>query len=381
MNKNISVLATFLKSVLVCVAFISLPGQAFAQKLAVEDEISTQSTVKSITIVKNENRVTDSKYNIMPGDVLAISVYGNPELEQPEIKVRPDGYATIVPVGEIFTADRNIEDLTTEVYEKLSVYYKDPQISLSVKKFNPASVFVYGAVKKPGFYQQNIETPTVWHGPQDVNAKTDLSLTNIISVAGGINYNADISHIKIVNNLTGYIKEVDLWKLLNEGDTTQNVRLKSGDSVYVPEMVGQLFGDDDFKKMTSSSLFSGNFMIRVLGQVNQPGLINLPAETPFINSAISLAHGYTLDAKKQAVQIYRKTNTGNMSVININPEKNDFVLRPDDIVYVKDRNLIKMVRAADYIARIMTGISTPANTFNIWAKVFDPTREWNYTRR
>jgi|GEM_PF-1655096 len=341
------------------------------------EEISSKET-KSAKIIKYDSRVTDSRYTITPGDILSFSVYGEPELTQKEIKVRPDGYATIEPIGELFVANKDIHELTSKIHEDMSIYFKDPQICLNVKKFNPASIYIYGAVKKPGFYQQNIETPTVWHDAETANAKTDLSLTNVLSITGGVNYNADLSNIKISNNFTGYTREVDLWKLLDEGDTAQNIRLKSGDSVFVPEMDGQIYSDEDFKKIAVSSIHSDNFIVKVVGEVKQPGLYNLPTETPNLNSAIAMAQGYTIDAKRKAVQIYRKTPEGNISVININPEKIDYMLRPDDLVYVRDRTLMKAVRTGDYFTRIFGGLTSPARSFNQWAEVFNPDRRFGW---
>lgn len=335
-----------------------------------------QEQQQSITIVKNDSSVTESRYTITPGDVLSFSVYGETDLTQPEIKVRPDGYATFEPVGEVFAANKTIEELTSEIYEKMSLYFKYPQISLNIKKFNPASIYVYGAVKSPGFYQQNIETPTVWHDARTANAKTDLSLTNILSIAGGVTYDADLSAIKVSNKLNGYSKDVDLWKLIDEGDTSQNIRLKSGDSVYVPELKGHIYNDEDFGKIAVSSIHSEDFIIRIIGEVNQPGLYNLPTESPTLNSAIAMAQGFSINARRHYIQILRKTPEGNLSAINVNPGKLDFILRPDDIVYVRDRKLMKVVRTGEYLARIFGGIIAPAGAYNSWAEMFKPNRRF-----
>ncbi len=334
------------------------------------------SAAQSITIIKNANRVTETKYTITPGDIFSVSIYAEPDLAQPEIKVRPDGYATVEPVGEVYVANKSIEEITSLLYKKMSVYLRNPRISVSIRRFNPASIFVYGAVQKPGAYQQNIDIPAIWQNAKVANPKTNLSITNVLALAGGITYDADISHIKITNNQSDVVKEVDMWKLINDGDVSQNVILKSGDSVYVPKIKTALYGDVEFKEVAKSSIFPDTFPVRVMGEVQTPGIFMVSTETPYINSAITMANGYTINARRKAVQVFRKTAKGNISVINVNPKKVDLVLRPNDLVYIRDRKLMKLVRTGGYLSRIFSGIAAPGSMYNNWAKVINPDREY-----
>lgn len=331
---------------------------------------------QSITVIKNEGRILSTRYLIQPGDVFSFSVYDEPNLTQPEITVRPDGYATIDPVGELYVAGYDIHTLTGIIAEKLCFFIRDPQISINIREFHPAVVYVYGAVQKPGMYQQ--VTQSAGKGmtdPKNPIAKTDLNISNVIANAGGITEEADLENVEITSE-TGEKRTVNLWKLLSEGDISQNVLLRSGDRVFIPKLEAIVQRDEDFKVISNSSIFPETFPVRVIGEVMKAGLYELPSKTPYINSAIAVASGYNLDANKRTVLVLRKTVKGNISKIYVNPNKNDLLLRPNDIVVVNAKSYVGSVRIADYVTRFISPTFGVPNAINSWADVFDPARRW-----
>jgi len=331
---------------------------------------------QSITVIKNEGRILSTRYLIQPGDVFSFSVYDEVNFTQPEIIVRPDGYATIEPLGEVYVAGYDIQTLTNIIAEKLSSFVRSPQISINIKEFHPAVVYVYGAVQKPGMYQQ--VTQTVGIGvtdPKNPMIKTDLNISNVIANAGGITEDADLEQVEITRE-TGEKKTVNLWKLLNEGDISQNMLLRPGDKVFVPKLTSIVQKDEDFKTLANSSIFPETFPVRIIGEVTKAGLYDISSKTPYLNSAIALASGYTIDANKKTILISRRTPKGNISRIYVNPNNVDLVLRPNDIITVNAKSYVGSVRLADYMARFITPIFAIPNTYNTWAEVFVPNRKW-----
>lgn len=331
---------------------------------------------QSITVIKNEGRILSTRYLIQPGDVFSFSVYDEANFTQPEINVRPDGYATIEPIGEIYVAGYDIQTLTNIIADKLSLFVRSPQISINIKEFHPAVVYVYGAVQKPGMYQQ--VTQTTLKGltePKNPIVKTDLNISNVIANAGGITEDADLKHVEVTSE-TGEKKTVNLWKLLSEGDISQNILLRSGDKVYIPKLTSVVQKDEDFKTLANSSIFPENFPVRVIGEVNKAGLYDIPSKTPYLNSAIALAFGYTIDANKKTILILRKTPKGNISKIYTNPNNVDLVLRPNDIICVNEKSYVGSVRLADYLNRFVSPSFLIPNAYNSWAEVFVPNRKW-----
>lgn len=366
-----------LKMLLVFLLIFLVSSQVKAQEntntqLITKVSIS-QPLKQSITVIKNG--VLSSKYTIIPGDVISFSVYGEPDFNQPEIPIRPDGYATIEPIGEIYAAGYDIQTLTNLVAEKMSLFVREPQISINIKEFHPASVYVYGAVQNPGFFQQIIQTSNNNTNSKNPTVRTDLRISNVIANAGGITYDADLNHVQVTSD-TGEKRELNLWKLISEGDISQNIILRSGDSVYVPKTETIIQNDEEFKTIAQSSLFPETFPVRIIGEVNKAGIYDLSPKTPYINSAIAMAQGYTIDARQKLVQIQRKTPKGNISKINVDPDKIDYVLRPNDLVYVKDKRFVNTIRIADYMNRFLNPVFGFANGYNTWADMFDPTRRW-----
>jgi len=340
------------------------------------DKSDTPVLKQSITVIKNEGRIMSTRYLIQPGDVFSFSVYDEANFTQPEIIVRPDGYATIEPIGEIYVAGYDIHTLTDIVAEKLSLFVRSPQISINIKSFHPVTVYVYGAVQKPGMYQQ--VTQAAGNGtadPKNPMVKTDLNISNVIANAGGITEDADLEHVEITHE-TGEKKVVNLWKLLSEGDISQNMLLRPGDKVFVPKLTSIAQNDEDFKTLANSSIFPETFPVRVIGEVNKAGLYDIPSKTPYLNSAIALAFGYTIDANKRTILILRKTSKGDFSKIYVNPGRIDLVLRPNDVITVNAKSYVGSVRLADYLTRFVSPSYAIPNAYNSWADVFDPARRW-----
>lgn len=329
--------------------------------------------LESITIVKNENPQQD-KYKITAGDVLSLSVYSEPDLAQPEIIVRPDGYATISPIGEVYVEGFDIEQLTKIIVSRFKSYLNEPIISLNVKEFNPALVYVFGAVQKPGTYQQITQTSKYYGDSKNPTVKTDLTLSNVISNAGGITVEADLSNITVTNR-EGIQKKIDLLKFIKDRDVSQNIKLKTGDMVFIPK-VNAPMSDEDFKLLTRMALFPATFPVRVVGEVNNAGVFNITGDSPYVDTAIANASGYSLNANKTVLVVYRKSPNDKLSKIFVTPFKHDFVLRPNDLVEVRKRNFMKVVAGADYLSRIISPFSAIPSASNSWADLIKPMRRY-----
>jgi len=356
---------------LISFCFLIFNSRGFCKEISPEEIPIRQ---ESVTIIKNDN-IPSEKYKIVAGDVLSVSVYAEPDLLQPEVIVRPDGYATIDPVGEVFIEGLDITELTKILEEKFKDYLNEPRISINIRDFNPASIYIFGAVQKPGTYQQVTQTSKYYGDTKNPSVKTDLTLTNVISNAGGISIDADLSNIKITS-ANKKEKKIDLWKFIKDGDVSQNIKLKSGDVIMVPKVDSITINDEDFKLLTNMSLFPATFPVRVVGEVGAGGTFDISGDSPYLNTAISDARGYTLDANKTIVVVYRKAENEKLAKIYVDPFNQDFVLRPNDLVEVRKRTFMKVVFGAEYVSRIISPFISLPNAYNTWAEVFKPNRRY-----
>lgn len=92
------------------------------------------------------------EYRIGPQDLLAISVYGLPDLTR-DVRVNASGQISLPLTGTFQAGGRSILELEQTIAAKLQQgYMQDPQVSVFVKEYTSQRVTVEGAVGKPGIY-------------------------------------------------------------------------------------------------------------------------------------------------------------------------------------------------------------------------------------
>jgi len=323
-----------------------------------------------------------STYRLAPGDSINVSVYGEPDLTQTDILIRHDGNATIEPFGELKVAGMTVNDLIETLQQRYKTYLLDPKVSVKVSHYKIPKVYVYGAVNKPGLYQHTAVTTTDPVTGRTITSMPDLTVSNVIANSGGIKHHSDISRIKITNSHSGTSRIVDLSKMIRYGDTSQDVILSDGDTVYVPYFPSSAqIPDDQFMLMASSTLSPATFRVKVLGEVVRPGDYEITGQNPSILAAIAAAEGFGRDANRKMVQIQRVTPQGNIATIYVDPNRQHLMLRPNDIVYVDVQNSGFLARKAGPVADIIRPFGIFADSYNSWAEMFNPTRRYDFMRR
>ena len=153
-------------------------------------------------------------------DILAITVWKEPELSIKELVVRPDGKISLPLVGDIIANGLTPKQLQDEIAGKLKEFVAAPNVFVVVLKTVSKSVSVVGQVGKPGTY--------IIGGPTTV--------LEILARVGGLTELAKEKSIKILRKENG--KEVQFpfnYKDAIRGkNLQQNIQLKDGDIVMVP---------------------------------------------------------------------------------------------------------------------------------------------------
>lgn len=306
----------------------------------------------------------DTRYQIGPGDVLSFQVYHQPDLTQSNILVRSDGMATFNGVGELMVEGRTVSEVQSILSYELGQLIKEPIVSLTIDQTRPGTIYLAGAVKHPGMYQLSTGNQNSAIGPSSngpIN-RIDLRLSNILANAGGVEMKADLRRIKITRKGSAGEEslEVNLLKMLREGDTSEDIMLRSGDSIYIPSLSHMAMTDDEYRTLLNSSIGPGTFPVRVLGELENPGVYHLSGDSPFLNSAISEAGGYKDSASKDVIAIRRFTSEEDFSTLYVNPKRSDIILRPNDIVVVGERRLVKTGKFFDHINRILSPFTNAA---------------------
>ena len=161
-----------------------------------------------------------SDYKIMPGDLLTVMVWREPELTR-DVRVRPDGQFSYPLIGQVKAEGRTVEELQQDMKERLIVYMKFPEITLEVKEVSGSTVIVLGEVIYPGIYS--------YKGQGDV--------LMAIGLAGDFTRDGKRESILVISdNFTDKpkVRRVNVFGSYYHGAKGDNFMLKPGDVIYVP---------------------------------------------------------------------------------------------------------------------------------------------------
>src|SRR5437899_149149 len=163
-------------------------------------------------------------YKLGPGDALVLILTGDVELAY-TLQVTREGFILIPQVGQVFVSNLTLDQLRDVLYTRLGRVYsgvkRGPNAStrfdISVANVRANQVYVVGEVSQPGAYQIS-------------------SLGTVLTAlyaAGGLTERADMRQVE-VRRAGKAIATLDLYDCLIRGDTRSDVRLETGDVVFVP---------------------------------------------------------------------------------------------------------------------------------------------------
>jgi polysaccharide export outer membrane protein len=126
-------------------------------------------------------------YRIAPGDELAVSIFGAPELDRTS-QVDSAGNFTLPLAGTLNVAGKTPQEFAALVEAKLrGPYLKNPRVSVSVKQGVQQLVTVDGQVGAPGVY------PVVGQ----------MTLQQTIATAKGATEAANLSNVVVFRTVSG----------------------------------------------------------------------------------------------------------------------------------------------------------------------------------
>ncbi len=161
-------------------------------------------------------------YLIGPGDSLQVFVWRNPDLTV-TVPVRPDGKISTPLVEDMVAVGKTPSNLARDIESALATYVKSPQVNVIVTV--PASVF--SQVKVIG---------QVLH-PEALPYREGMTVLDAVLAVGGLAQYAAGNRTRLIRVVNGKSQElkIKLESLVNSGDMTQNLALKPGDVLVVPE--------------------------------------------------------------------------------------------------------------------------------------------------
>ena len=238
-------------------------------------------------------------YIVGEDDVLKVMVYDHDDMTT-TVRVSGDGTIILPLLNRVNVAGMTITAISEKVSKLLADgYIVNPQVNMFIEEFRSKKVVILGQVIKPGLYELSGVT----------------SLLELISKAGGLT--KDAGGTTIIKRKTGSgdadrndVMTIDMTRLIEKGDTSQNVMMMSGDNVYI-EKAGVYY---------------------VTGEVKKPDAYKFEEDMTVIK-AITKAGGFSDKASKGTVNIIRRIHDREEVM---EKAKMDEPILPEDVIVVPE---------------------------------------------
>ncbi len=296
--------------------------------------------------------VSHADYVIGTGDSLYVEDAQMGQLFK-EGKVLPDGSVTLPLVGKVVLAGLTVPEAKRLLNEKYGQFYTQPNISIRLINQRPVRVYVTGAVAHPGVYVSGKSIKAGNEGGAELGNYASLYwfyrlyLTDALLLAGGLEYNANVTDIRIKRRFPRpSVIHINLLDLFNQDNVRQDLSLRDQDVIEVDALpTEQLVMDAERESFLQSNVGLTVFRVNVVGAVNRPGVYDVKAQDNVL-TAISEAGGFAEMAEKDKVYLIRSTPSGqvikrelNMTdkrLIGKKPFEQWAALLPNDVIYVDE---------------------------------------------
>ena len=161
------------------------------------------------------------RYQLCKDDVLQLNFALTPDLNQ-TVTVQPDGYITLLGVGDLHVEGQTIPDVTESIRLAYAKTLHKPIITVRLVEFEKPYFIVGGEVGHPGKFE----------------LRGDTTMTQAVAIAGGFTETSKHSQVWLfrrVSNDWAETQQLDLKKMLNSGNLREDAHLRPGDMLYVPK--------------------------------------------------------------------------------------------------------------------------------------------------
>jgi polysaccharide export outer membrane protein len=220
-----------------------------------------------------QNGPVDENYRLGPGDLLVLILTGDVE-QAYSLDVNREGFIVIPQVGQVHVANLTLGQLQDVLYARLGRVYSGirrgagarTRFQISIGRLRNIQVYVVGDVVRPGAYQ----------------ISASGTVLNALYAAGGPTSNGSFRRVDVRRG-DKLADSLDVYDYLLHGINRSDLRLESGDVVFVP--------------------VHGGF-VQVAGEVTRPAIYELrPHET--LRNVIEFAGGFGPAAYQARVRIHR----------------------------------------------------------------------------
>ena len=155
-------------------------------------------------------------YVIGPGDELRIRVWGQVSF-QTNVRVDRSGEIFLPQIGPVHVADMSFSALGAHLRGAIGRVYRNFDFTVDVGQIRAVQVYVSGQARRPGVY----------------TVSSLSTLVDALFASGGPSVQGSMRHIQLRRG-SAVVTDFDLYNLLVDGDKSKDVKLQSGDVIFIP---------------------------------------------------------------------------------------------------------------------------------------------------
>ena len=248
------------------------------------------------TLTPVDNLPVPNDYVMAPGDEVAIQIYGKSS-EELNLVIDRKGRLNFPEFGPIAVSGQTFADMQTHLTNIIKQKMLGVDVLVSMGAMRTMQVYVVGEATQPGAY--------------NVNGLT--TVTQALIASGGIKESGSLRHVELKRK-GKVVERFDVYDLLLKGDSRSDVRLLSGDTLYIP---------------------TKNSSVELDGAVKRPAIYELKGKTT-LSRLLSFGGGLQPNAFLSKVNITRMGSNGyEQFTVDMSTSKGkNFIIKDGDKVVV-----------------------------------------------
>ncbi len=160
-------------------------------------------------------------YRLTKSDTVDANFTFSPDFNQ-TLTVQPDGFVALKGAGTLFVEGLTIIEMQQAVAKAYHGFLHEPEVTVTLKEFDKPYFLASGEVARPGKYE----------------LRGDVTVNEAVAIAGGFTQQARHSQVVVFRRVSTSMAEshvIDLKKMLNSRDLHEDLHLRAGDFIFVPQ--------------------------------------------------------------------------------------------------------------------------------------------------
>ena len=323
--------------------------------------------------IGNQSNLSDDVYLLGPGDVIYIDLLDLKD-ESMEHTIQVDGTIYIPFIGRVFLSNLTIDEAINKIEGMLGNEILNPEVTINLKNARPVKVSLIGEIERPGIYSlTNTETLQIIGAP-DTKFSGLPTVVDAIQKAGGITKYANLKEVILKRKLpgisTGYKQtKLNFLKLILDGEQINNPFLYDGDVIKIKK-AEEL--SPSLLRTASANLSPSIIKVTVIGEVINPGQLELNSNTPLIQAVLQAGGNKPWKSNKNNIELIRINRDGSIlrKRVRFNirkgvSEKNNPPLSNGDIVIVNPNKFAKTSSGIKVLSEPISGLVTSYSLLKI----------------